>query len=167
MAARPSVVQWWIVGLTAAALCSGCVADLSNEAPPGYMGTCGTEVERDELVLTNEARTSMGLVALQCDLILTEVARAHSQDMCDQRYFDHTALDGRSPFDRMRDGGAMFGAAGENIARGQPDPPSVHDAWMNSPGHRANILNDRFLRIGIGHVPCPGYGPVWTQNFSD
>ena len=66
----------------------------------------------------------------------------------------------------MRDEGVTFGAAGENIAAGQPTASSVHQAWMNSSGHRANILNGSFARIGVGHAACGG-SPRWTQNFAD
>ncbi|MCC7540465.1 MAG: hypothetical protein IT379_29885 [Deltaproteobacteria bacterium] len=134
-------------------------------APPPSTG-CGNAIEQEELALTNMARASSGLGPLECDPLLTEVARAHSQDMCDRGYFDHTSLDGRSPFDRMRDAGVRYGTAGENIAWGQRTPDEVHDAWMNSSGHRANILGGDYNRIGIGYVECGGM-PLWTQNFTD
>ncbi|MGF1469110.1 MAG: CAP domain-containing protein [Sandaracinaceae bacterium] len=119
------------------------------------------------LRLANEARTAAGSPPLTCDRNATAAARGHSQDMCDNRYFSHTSLDGRRFTDRMREAGVRFGAGGENIARGQRTAASVHDAWMNSSGHRRNILNAAYRRLGVGHVACPGYGPVWTQNFAD
>jgi uncharacterized protein YkwD len=137
--------------------------DAGPPPPPG----CGNDVEREELALTNAARRSAGLGDLVCDERLTLAARLHSQDMCDQGYFSHTSLDGRTFADRIRAQGATYRTAGENIARGQRTPDDVHEAWMNSEGHRANILNGSFGRIGIGWVACPGSGPYWTQDFTN
>lgn len=128
---------------------------------------CGNEVEREQLRLTNAERTAAGLGALVCDEGLTLAARLHSQDMCDQMYFDHDSLDGRSFSDRINAQGVSWSRIGENIARGQATPADVHDAWMNSSGHRANIMNGAFGRIGIGYVECAGRGPYWTQDFAN
>lgn len=141
--------------------------DAGFDAGPPPAPTCGNETERAQLELTNEARRAAGAPALVCDERLTLAARLHSQDMCDQGYFSHTSLDGRSFADRIREQGATYRTAGENIARGQRTPADVHDAWMNSDGHRRNILNASFGRIGIGYVACPGSGPYWTQDFTD
>lgn len=130
--------------------------------PPG----CGTTVEQEVMGLASEARASSGLGPLSCDAQMTLVARAHSQDMCDRGYFSHTALDGRSPFDRMREGGVRFGAAGENIAQGQRSASEVHAAWMGSSGHRMNILGGGYRRIGVGLSECGGR-MYWTQVFAD
>ena len=134
--------------------------------PPPGTGDCGDPTEQEELRLTNEARTSMGLRALVCDERLARAARGHSQDMCDQGYFDHTSADGRSFTDRIEAQGATYSTAGENIAWGQTTAAEVHDGWMHSPGHRANILNGDYGRIGIGYVSCGGR-PYWTQDFTD
>ncbi len=139
--------------------------DAAVPTPPPPTG-CGTAPEQEVLALANGARTSMGLSQLTCDPLMTTVARAHSQDMCDQGYFDHTALDGRSPFDRMRDAGVRFGTAGENIAQGQRGPSEVHTAWMNSAGHRMNILGGGYRRLGVGLAECGGR-MYWTQVFAD
>ncbi|MBX7194190.1 MAG: hypothetical protein K1X94_19200 [Sandaracinaceae bacterium] len=127
---------------------------------------CGSATEQAVIALANAARSSMGLASLTCDPQMTVVARAHSQDMCDRGYFSHTGLDGRSPFDRLSDGGVRFGAAGENIAQGQRTPDEVHTAWMNSPGHRMNILGSAYRRIGVGLAECGGRMD-WTQVFAD
>jgi uncharacterized protein YkwD len=84
-------------------------------------------------------------------------------------YFDHTSPDGRSPFDRMRAAGYAGNLMGENIAAGQPTPAAVMDAWMHSPGHRANILNCQFTEIGVGVSSRAGspYRIYWTQDFGD
>ena len=134
-----------------------------DAGPPG----CGTAVEQEELRLTNAARASAGLGALACDEALTRAARLHSQDMCDQGYFSHTSLDGRTFRNRIDAQGVSWSTIGENIARGQRTAADVHAAWMASTGHRANILNGAFGRIGIGYVECPGSGPYWTQDFAN
>ncbi|UJR81665.1 Transporter [Sandaracinus amylolyticus] len=134
------------------------------EPPPPE---CGDPIEQEQLRLTNDERVRAGLSPLVCDPGLTRAARLHSQDMCDQGYFDHDSLDGRTFRDRIDAQDVTWRAIGENIARGQPTPADVHEAWMNSPGHRANIMGEQFGRIGIGHVACGGTGPYWTQDFAD
>ena len=121
------------------------------------------------LRLVNVQRASAGCAALQSNPVLVGVARAHSQDMGEHGYFSHDSQDGRSPFDRMRAAGYQGGLMGENIAAGQPTPAAVMDAWMNSAGHRANILNCGYHVIGIGVAKVAGspYGSYWTQDFGD
>ena len=131
-------------------------------ATPG----CGTAIEQAQLALTNAARAEDGDAPLRCDVLMTTVARAHSQDMCDRRYFSHTNPDGLSPFERMRAAGVSYSAAAENIAQGQRTAEDVHTSWMNSPGHRANILNGAYGRIGIGLSECDGR-MYWTQVFAN
>jgi len=128
--------------------------------------TCGNPTEQEQLEYTNGARADAGLGPLECDELMTTVARAHAQDMCDRDYFSHTSQDGRSPFDRMRDAGVSYRTAGENIAWGQQTPSAVHTSWMNSSGHRRNILGSGYGRIGIGYVECGGR-PYWVQVFAD
>ena len=166
-------VARWCEGETARSesCASGCAFDSSlgrvacTESPPPVVG-CDDPVEQEVIMHANAARASVGLGPLSCDPDMTRAARLHSQDMCDRGYFSHNSLDGRSPFDRMRDEGVTFRTAGENIAAGQPTASSVHQSWMNSTGHRANILNGSFGRIGVGYAPCGG-SPRWTQNFAD
>lgn len=93
---------------------------------------------------------------------LSRVARYKSQDMKDNRYFSHTSPVYGSPFQMMKDFGITYRSAGENIARGQRSPQAVVNAWMNSSGHRANILNASFTQIGVGYVADGNY---WTQMF--
>ncbi len=137
--------------------------DPEPDPMPDPQPGCDVAIEQDVIALANQAR---GEAPLRCDPEMSTVARAHSADMCERDYFDHTSLDGRSPFDRMRDAGIRFGAAGENIAWGQPTAAAVHDAWMNSSGHRRNILNGGYRRSGVGYVRCGGR-PYWTQVFAD
>lgn len=118
--------------------------------------------ERDVFNLTNDERTKNGLAPLQVDTELSKVAREKSQDMATNNYFDHNSPTYGSPFDMMRSFGVSYRTAGENIAKGQRSPEEVVNAWMNSPGHRENILNANFTHIGIGYVE---QGNVWTQQF--
>ncbi|MBL8932159.1 MAG: CAP domain-containing protein, partial [Kineosporiaceae bacterium] len=116
--------------------------------------------------LTNAARAANGCsVALKADGKLTNAAQGHSADMAAKNYFSHTGLDGRSPFDRMRDAGYSYSMAAENIAAGQPTPAAVVNGWMNSAGHKANILNCKLTEIGVGVAKGGSYGIYWTQNF--
>lgn len=112
--------------------------------------------------LTNEERVKNGLTPLQLDLPLSKVAREKSNDMLNKNYFDHQSPTYGSPFDMMKQFGITYQSAGENIAMGQASPEEVVQAWMNSPGHRANILNDSFTHIGVGYVEDGNY---WTQLF--
>ena len=86
--------------------------------------------------------------------------------MADRGYFAHNTPEGLTPFDRLRELGIQYTVAAENIAAGQPDPQSVVDAWMNSPGHRANILNEKIKEIGIAYVRGGTYGIYWAQEFA-
>jgi uncharacterized protein YkwD len=119
-------------------------------------------VEGQVLALVNAERAAAGCGALSADSGLASVARAHSADMRDRDFFDHVNLDGLDPFDRAERAGVS--ARAENIAYGQPDPAAVMDAWMNSAGHRANILNCGLTRLGVGVAEGAG-GPWWTQLF--
>ncbi len=131
--------------------------------PPGE--ACGSAAESHVVDLANAARSMLGMGPLRCDPLMTQAARLHSQDMCDQGYFDHTGRDGSQPWDRMQRAGVRFDSAGENIAWGYGSPQSVHDGWMTSPGHRANLLG-QWGRIGVGLSPCGGDN-YWTQVFAD
>jgi uncharacterized YkwD family protein len=112
--------------------------------------------------LTNKERARAGLPALKADAQLSAVAQKKSQDMQQNHYFSHTSPTYGSPFDMMRDFGITYKTAGENIAQGQRTPQEVVTAWMNSPGHRANILNKQFTHIGVGFEQA---GNHWTQMF--
>ncbi len=119
--------------------------------------------ESEVVRLVNEIRTQRGLKALTHDWELSRVARYKSQDMADKGYFSHTSPTYGSPFDMMKKFGISYTAAGENIAKGQRTPQAVVDAWMNSSGHRANILNSSYTRIGVGYVKSQN---IWTQMFA-
>jgi uncharacterized protein YkwD len=115
------------------------------------------------LALVNQERAAAGCAPVAADAALAGVARAHSADMRDRGYFSHTTPEGLDPFDRARAAGVGYARA-ENIARGQADPAAVMDAWMNSPGHRANVLDCSLTKLGIGVAEGAG-GPWWTQLF--
>ncbi len=118
--------------------------------------------EEQVAVLVNEQRAANGLAPLTLNYALSNVARAKSQDMHDNNYFSHTSPTYGSPFDMITSFGISYRAAGENIAMGYATPEAVVNAWMNSPGHRANILNASFQQIGVGYVADGNY---WTQEF--
>lgn len=112
--------------------------------------------------LTNAERKKQGLPALQAYPELNNVADMKAKDMNDKGYFSHTSPTYGSPFDMMRDFGITYESAGENIAQGQRSPEEVVNAWMNSEGHRANILNDKYTHIGVGFDEG---GYEWVQMF--
>ena len=118
--------------------------------------------ENEVIRLVNEQRAQHGLAALSANWELSRVARYKSQDMVDNRYFSHTSPTYGSPFQMMKAFGISYRTAGENIAYGQRTPQAVVTAWMNSSGHRANILNASYKQIGVGYVTN---GHYWTQMF--
>ncbi len=118
--------------------------------------------ERQVVELVNVQRARNGLQPLSLDAGLCRFARVKSQDMHDDRYFDHTSPTYGSPFDMMRQFGITYASAGENIAMGYSTPEAVVNAWMNSSGHRANILSAKYTTLGVGFVSDGGY---WTQWF--
>lgn len=127
-------------------------------------GGSGSTVEEEVVRLTNAARAEKGCKPLTHDPKLHAAAEGHSADMAAKGYFDHTSKDGRSPGDRIKAAGfSPVSTWGENIAMGQRTAASVMESWMNSPGHKANIMNCAFTFIGVGHDPK---GPHWTQVFA-
>lgn len=136
----------------------------TTTAPAGGGSPSGGSFASQVLSLTNAERASAGCKALKTSAALTKAAQGHSADMAAENYFSHDSQDGRSPFDRITAAGYDFRAAAENIAMGQRTPQSVMEAWMNSPGHKANILNCTYTQIGIGYAVGNG-SPYWTQDF--
>ena len=121
-----------------------------------------TSYESEVVRLVNEVRSQNGLKPLTEDWELSRVARYKSQDMHDKGYFSHTSPTYGTPFQMMKSFGLTYRTAGENIAYGYATPQKVMEGWMNSSGHRANILNASYTRIGVGYVPSGNY---WTQMF--
>lgn len=118
--------------------------------------------EQEVIRLVNVERAKYGLKLLTEDWELSRVARYKSQDMHDRRYFDHNSPTYGSPFQMMKAFGLSYRSAGENIAMGYRTPQAVVTGWMNSSGHRANILNSSYTKIGVGYVADGNY---WTQQF--
>ena len=122
------------------------------------------DLEVKMLAMVNEERRKVGLQPLQPDTELKKVALGHSADMFQRGYFGHLTLEGKDPFDRMRDAHVRFTLAGENLALAQT-LPIAHEGLMNSPGHRENILRTGFGRVGIGILDGGVYGLMISQEF--
>ena len=120
--------------------------------------------EKEVFNLINQQRTSNGLAALQMDSEVQRVARIKAQDMVSNNYFSHTSPTYGSPFDMLKSFGISYKTAGENIAGNSSNSAAVN-AWMNSSGHRANILNNSFNYTGIGIVTGSQYGKIYVQMF--
>ncbi|MEV4332642.1 CAP domain-containing protein [Streptomyces sp. NPDC049597] len=136
----------------------------SRPSSPAAVPTSdASATEAAVLNLVNEERAKVGCSPFKADTALAELARAHSKDMAVRGFFDHTNPDGHTPWDRAAAAG-VSNLGGENIARGQADAGAVMNAWMQSEGHRANILNCDFTTMGVGVHLGPD-GPWWTQNF--
>ncbi len=119
-------------------------------------------IEEQVVILVNKERQAKGLNPLKHNAKLSDVARKKSQDMRDNNYFSHTSPVYGSPFDMMKKFGITYKTAGENIAMGYSSAQQVMQGWMNSSGHRANILNPSFTQIGVGYEAD---GHYWTQQF--
>ncbi|MFI5640277.1 CAP domain-containing protein [Streptomyces goshikiensis] len=115
------------------------------------------------VTLVNQERAQAGCGPVRANPPLATLASAFSKDMAVRGFFDHTDPDGNTPWARAQNAG-IGGLGGENIARGQGDAEAVMKAWMNSPGHKANILNCEFRTLGVGAYFADG-GPWWTQDF--
>lgn len=123
------------------------------------------QIESEVVRLVNIERAKHGLQALKENWQLSRVARYKSADMATKGYFSHTSPTYGSPFRMMESFGIKYSAAGENIAYGQKTPQQVMTAWMNSPGHRSNILSPSYTQIGVGYATNKNGVPYWTQMF--
>lgn len=136
----------------------------------GNSGTSGTQTssmnsdEKEVFDLINKQRTNNGLPALKNDSEVQRIARIKAQDMVDNNYFSHNSPTYGSPFDMMKSFKVSYKTAGENIAANSSNSSAV-TAWMNSSGHKANILNSSFNYTGIGVVSSPRYGKMYVQMF--
>ena len=115
--------------------------------------------------LVNEERTAQGLSNLARDAQLTRLAQLKAEDMAANKYFSHTSPTYGTAFDMMKNYGVSYITAGENIAMGQKTPEAVMEGWMNSPGHRANILNSAYTGIGVGYAESSEGATYWVQIF--
>ena len=118
--------------------------------------------ENEVIRLVNDIRVSNGLKPLTANWELSRIARYKSEDMSDNRYFSHTSPIYGTPFQMIKAFGLSYRSAGENIAYGYGTPAAVVNGWMNSSGHRANILNASYTQIGVGYCASGNY---WTQMF--
>ncbi|MFE7754561.1 sigma-70 family RNA polymerase sigma factor [Streptomyces sp. NPDC057429] len=132
--------------------------------PPEPARPASDSVAEEVMNLVNAERAREGCGAVGTDERLATAASRHSADMVERDYFSHTSPDGTDPGARITSAGYRWSTYGENIAKGQTTAAAVMEAWMNSPGHKANILNCAFKEIGVGRQESSG-GPVWTQNF--
>ncbi|OHR73497.1 hypothetical protein HMPREF3291_19045 [Bacillus sp. HMSC76G11] len=128
-------------------------------------GSAYQSMESEVVTLVNKERAKYGLKPLTANWEVARVARYKSEDMRDKNYFSHTSPTYGSPFDMMKSFGIQYSYAGENIAAGQTTAQSVVTAWMNSEGHRKNILSSNFKEIGVGYAKGGSYGHYWTQMF--
>lgn len=124
-----------------------------------------SQYQQEVLNLVNIERSKAGLKPLKLNTDLNKVATLKSQDMVDKNYFSHTSPTYGSPFDMMSKFGVSYRSAGENIAMGQKTPSEVMNGWMNSAGHRANILNGSFTDLGVGIAKDSNGRLYWTQMF--
>lgn len=129
-------------------------------------GTVDDESENEMLAEVNKEREMNGLEPVRMDVNLRKLARSHSSDMFKRGYFSHYTSDGLSPFDRMNAADIEYAYAGENLALA-PSVSLAMQGFMNSPGHRANILNPNFERIGIGAIDGGIYGIMFSQEFTN
>ena len=136
-----------------------------SSTPSQTENTNGLTADEQEVFnLVNAKRTATGLAALSIDAEVQKVARDKAQDMVDNNYFSHTSPIYGSPFDMMKSYGIKYKAAGENIAGNSSNSGAVN-AWMNSEGHKANILSNNYNYTGIGVVSSPKYGKIYVQMF--
>ncbi|CCO07965.1 CAP domain-containing protein [Desulforamulus hydrothermalis] len=129
-------------------------------------GGISTADEQAMLNLINKERAAKGLKPLAMDAKLSQIARLKAQDMIDKNYFSHQSPTYGSPFDMMKNNGITYHYAGENLA-GAPDVNTAHTNLMDSPTHRANILSERYSKVGIGVVNGGPYGKMYVQEFTD
>ncbi|MCB2297672.1 CAP domain-containing protein [Clostridium tagluense] len=136
-----------------------------TKAPTATNLTENNKLEKEVVTLVNQERAKQGLAPLKDNSQLSNVARTKSEDMVANNYFSHTSPTYGSPFDMMKKFGITYNAAGENIAMGQQTAASVMNGWMNSPGHKANILSANFTEIGVGVAKDKSGTIYWTQEF--
>ncbi|MBU3159385.1 serine protease [Clostridium frigoris] len=137
----------------------------ATKASTASTTTANSKMEKEVVTLVNQERAKVGLAALKDNSQLSNVARTKSGDMVTNNYFDHTSPTYGSPFDMMKQFGITYTAAGENIAMGQQTAALVMTGWMNSPGHKANILSKDFTDIGVGIAKDKSGSIYWTQEF--
>ncbi len=126
-----------------------------------------TQISKAEMILklVNQERAKAGVPALTLSQKLTDIANTKAKDMADKNYFSHDSPTYGSPFDMLKHFGVSYTYAGENIAAGQKSAQEVMQSWMNSSGHKANILNKNYTQLGVGYYEGGQYGTEWVQLF--
>ena len=164
-----SIANRYQISLAELKKCNPQISD-ANDLKPGQRvnipDTSNVEdIEKQVIRLVNRERAKHGLQKLTGRRSLCNVARLKSRDMIAKNYFSHQSPTYGSPFNMMENYGIKFSAAGENIAKGQKTAAAVVAAWMNSPGHRANILSKTYNSIGVGVAKTANGTYYWTQLF--
>lgn len=149
---------------------TGTSTDQANNAgDSANSGSEGRQAETTQaqavLDLVNQERKKAGVPALTLSDQLTNIATIKAKDMADKGYFSHDSPTYGSPFDMLKHFGVKYSYAGENIAAGQKTAAEVMNSWMNSSGHKANILNKNYTQLGVGYTTGGEYGTEWVQLF--
>ncbi len=139
----------------------------NNTTSNSTVSSSNLTYEQQVTELVNIERQKVGMSALTLDSAISNVARTKSKDMATNNYFAHQSPTYGSAGDMLKQFGISWSAWGENIASGQRTPEAVVTAWMNSEGHRANILSSNFSKIGVGYVTNSSGTPYWTQIFTN
>ena len=166
--ASPAQARATSVKVTAKSVPSTATTAASSSAASSATPTTASNAstyEQQVLTLTNEQRAAAGCPALTWNSTLAAVARAHSQDMAANNYFDHNTPSGATPDQRFTAAGYRYTHMAENIAAGQATPADVMASWMASAGHKANILSCGLTELGVGYATGGTYGSYWTQDF--
>lgn len=141
--------------------------DVHEPKKENLMDSETTNQAIEVLDLVNKERAKNGLKALVLDNQLTSVANKKARDMADKGYFSHTSPTYGSPFEMLQQFGINYRSAGENIAGGQKTSQQVMEDWLNSSGHRANILNANYSKLGVGFYQGGNLGTYWVQLFTN
>lgn len=136
------------------------------QPPAAVAGVAGSPVALEVVALVNEARAAHGLAPVTVDIALARVAGAHSRQMASAGRMAHDGIGNGTPSERIRAALPKARRTAENVAAGQPDAAAVMRGWMDSPGHRANILDPQLRRIGVDVAPGTDGRPYWTQVFA-
>lgn len=158
-----------LVPLRAVSEVAGAQVEWDQETRTVYITAPESDFEdwcSQALRLANEEREKHGLLPLEWDDTLAELAKAHGEDMIARDFVAHDNPDGETPFDRMKAAGVSYLYAGENIAAGAASPALALEAWMASDEHRKNLLNPNFEHIGISVIRGGAYGIYWVQEFA-
>lgn len=154
-----------LAGVLLLGLLSGCSVELGDvDDVLGSEGSSSSDYVSEVVRLVNIERTERGLSALTMDTTLNAAAAERAKEIIVN--FAHERPDGSSCFTILQEYGVSYRTAAENIAGGQSTPEAVVNSWMNSPGHRANILNSSLRKIGVGYARGGQYGTYWVQLFT-